>query len=224
MPLKPSSPMVPQGRTKRKACASHCSFSARHERSFEMLRSAPQPLDSQCLMQCLFVAYLSCMYTHIYISIYMYIYIYIVYEPVHNMHEARWSEQKLMPRIEEREAHFSSGHFERKQRTHITAVGSSCTFRASGVARAAPVEHSAVPGWLERHPSSILLFRGRLERHPSSILLLRGRLDQHFSNILRLWGWLELPFRAVCGSGAGSSSHFEPAAAPEQARADICNK
>ena len=32
---------------------------------------------------------------------------------------------------------------------------------AAGQARAAPVEHSAPPGWLERHPSSILRFPGQ---------------------------------------------------------------
>ena len=63
----------------------------------------------------------------------------------------------------------SSGHFERKQRTHLMAVGSNCTFRAccgyeagssgtrrafcaSGVARAAPVNHSAVPGQTRAAP------------------------------------------------------------------------
>ena len=62
-----------------------------------------------------------------------------------------------------RRQHSSSGHCERKKRTHLTAVGSSGTFGAccgpwagssctrrafclSGVARAAPVEHSAVLG------------------------------------------------------------------------------
>ena len=132
------------------------------------------------------------------------------------------AEQKLMPRIEEQEAAFFERPF-RAQAT-LTAVGSSGTFRASGVARAAPVEHSAVLGWLERHPSSILRFRGRFERHPSSILRLRNKLDQHFSSILRLWGRLERPFRASCGSGAGSGSNFEPSAASGQARAAICSK
>jgi len=95
---------------------------------------------------------------------------------------------------------------------------------ATRQARAAPVEHSAPPGLLERHPSIILRFRGRLKRHPSSILRLRTRLELHFSSILLLWGWLELPFRASCGSGVGSISHFEPSAAPGQARAAIGNK
>ena len=68
--------------------------------------------------------------------------------------------------------------------------------------------------WLERHFSRILRLPGRLEQHFSSILRLRARLEQHFSSILRLRGKLERPFRASCGSGAGSSGHFEPAAAP----------
>ena len=79
-------------------------------------------------------------------------------------------------------------------------------------------------GRLERHPSSILRFRGgssgahrafcgsgAYERHPSSILRLRGRLKHHFSSILRLWGGLERPFRAICGLGrarAAISSHL----------------
>ena len=50
--------------------------------------------------------------------------------------------------------------------------------------------------------------------HVSSILQLRARLEQHFSSILRLRGKLERPFRGSCGSGAGSSGHFEPSAAP----------
>ena len=114
-------------------------------------------------------------------------------------------------------------------------------------ARAAPVEHSALPRWLERHQSSILLFRSRSERHSSSILRLRSRLGRPQSSFLRLRGSrlerpfrepaaapgqaraaisshlrlrarLEGPFRVSCGSGPGSSGHFEPTAAPGQAR------
>ena len=69
---------------------------------------------------------------------------------------------------------------------------------------------------LERHFWSILRLRGRLEHHFSSILRLRARLEQHFPSILRLRGKLERPFRASCGSGAGSTGHFEPFAAPGQ--------
>ena len=74
---------------------------------------------------------------------------------------------------------------------------------------------------------SMLWLRGRLEHHFPSILWLRSKLERHFSSMLRLRGKLEQhsslsnTFRAFCGSGASSSGHFEPAAAPGQARAAI---
>ena len=89
-------------------------------------------------------------------------------------------------------------------------------------ARAAPVEHSALPRWLGGHQSSISRFQNKFEQHLSSILRLRGTLER--------------PFRASCGAGPGSSGYFasplrlqarleqpfrEPAAALGQARAAI---
>jgi len=81
-------------------------------------------------------------------------------------------------------------------------------------AQAAISNHLWLRSKLKRHFSSILRLRGRLEQHFSRILLLRARLEQHFSSILRLRGKFERPFRGSCCSGAGSSGHFEPSAAP----------
>ena len=106
------------------------------------------------------------------------------------------AEQKLMPIADEQRQHFSSGYFERKKRTHLTAVGSSCTFRAfcaSRVARAASVEHSAVPRQTRAAP---------VEHCGSGA-------DSSDT------------FRVFCGFRASSSGHFEPAAAPGRARAAI---
>ena len=144
------------------------------------------------------------------------------------MHEARWSRAKVdadnrRTGVSIFRAAISSARNERASRLWARAA----LFKhaaAPGQARAAPVEHPAPPGWLELHPSSILRFRGRLERHLSSILRLRGKLDWHFSSFLRLRGGLERPFRAICGSGVGSSSHFELSAALGQARAAISSK
>ena len=141
------------------------------------------------------------------------------------MHEAKWSRAKAD--ADKRRtggstfrAAISNARNERTSRLWARAALFEHA-AAPGQARAAPVEHSAPPGWLERHPSSILRFRARLERHPSSILRLRGRLERHFSSILRL---RERPFRAICGSRVGSSSHFERSAAPGQARAAKCSQ
>ena len=123
------------------------------------------------------------------------------------MHEAKWSRAKADP-----DKRRTGGS------TFRTAISNARNERTSRLwARAALFEHAAAPGqaraappgWLERHLSSILRFRGRLERHPSSILRLRVRLEQHFSSILRLQGGLEQPFRAICGSGPGSSGHMK---------------
>ena len=118
------------------------------------------------------------------------------------------AEQKMMPIKDEQGAAF----FERPFRAQETNAPHGCG--------------------LERHFSSMLLLQGRprtsrvsrgepsgLER-PASVRLW-ARLEQHFSGILRFRGKLERPFRASCGSGAGSSGHFEPSVAPEQARAAL---
>ena len=112
------------------------------------------------------------------------------------------AEQKMMPIKDEQGAAF----FERPFRTQETNAPHGCG--------------------LEWHFSSMLLLQGRprtsrasrgepsgLER-PASVRL-RARLEQHFSSILRFRGRLvERPFRTSCGSGADSSGHFEPSAAP----------
>ena len=147
------------------------------------------------------------------------------------MHEARWSRAKA-----------DAGKRRTGGSTFRAAISNARNERTSplwaraalfghaaapGQARAAPVEHSAPPGWLERHTSSILRFRGRLERHPSSILRLRGqtraalleysaalgRARAAISRHLRIRGGLEQPFRAICGSGPGSSGQMQPNAA-----------
>ena len=123
-----------------------------------------------------------------------------------------------------------SGHFERKKRTHITDVGSSGTFRAccgswagssgtrrafcaSGVARAAPVEPSAPPGQARaapvEHSAAPEQTRAALFKYSAAPGLARAAISSH----LRLRGGLEQPFRAICGSGPGSSGHMQQIAA-----------
>ena len=77
------------------------------------------------------------------------------------------AEQKMMPiKDEQGAAFFERPHFERKKRTHLTAVGSSGTFRACCGS-----------------------MQGRLERPPSGVLLLhlaargaRGTYNLNYSN------------------------------------------
>ena len=127
------------------------------------------------------------------------------------MHEAKWSRAEV--EADKRRtggstfrAAISNARNERTSRLWARAALFEHA-AAPGQARAPPVEHSAPPGWLERHPSSILRFRGILDRHPSRILRLRGGLERQFP--------------AIRSSGVGSSSHFEPSAAPGRARAAI---
>ena len=133
------------------------------------------------------------------------------------MHEARWSRAKDdADKRRTRGQHFSSGHFERKKRTRLTAVGSSGTFRAccgsragssgprrafcgsgssgtrrafcgSGEAREAPVEHSAAPGQARAAPVEY-------SAAPVEPSAAPGRARAAFSSHLRL--------RASWGSGA----------------------
>ena len=126
-------------------------------------------------------------------------------EPVHNVHEAKRRRAKVV--AENRRTgdstfrvSISSGSNERT---------SSSTFRATGVTRAELFEHSAVLGWLQRHPSSTRV-QGRLVRPPSSIPWLRGRFDPfEYSAVLRraraaISSQLCAPRRAR----AATSSHF----------------
>ena len=154
------------------------------------------------------------------------------------MHEARWSRAKVDADNRRTggsifRAATSSARNERTSRLWARAVllEAAAAPAAPGQARAAPVEHSAPPGWLERHPSSILRFRGpgpgqtRAAPVEHSVApgqtraalfefsAAPGRARAAISSHLRLRGGLERPFRASCGSGAGSSGHFEPSAA-----------
>ena len=129
--------------------------------------------------------------------------------PVHHMHVAKWSRATV-----DAENRRTGDRFERALRAQATNTPRGCglelNFLSFGMIRAAPVEHSALPGWCERHPSSILRYWGRLGWHPSSIL--------------QFWGEHTRPFRASCGCGAGSSSHFEIDAAAGWARAAISSQ
>ena len=142
----------------------------------------------------------------------------------------------MMPKadghLECRRQHFSSGHFECKKRTHLTAVGSRGTaaltrraFCASGAARAAPVEHSAVPGQARAAPVEHSASPGQTREAPVEYSAAPGRARAAISSHLRPRGGLERPFRAICGSGPSSSGHiFEPSAAPGRARAAISSQ
>ena len=158
------------------------------------------------------------------------------------MHEARWYREKKdadnrRTRASILRAAISNASNERtsQQWAREALFGHDV---APEQARAAPVEHSALPRWLEGYLSSISRFQSRFERHLSSILRLWGTPEQQFrascgagpgssshsASQLRLRARLERPFRAHCGSGAGSSGYFEPAAAPGQARATFSSK
>ena len=155
------------------------------------------------------------------------------------MHEARWNRAKddagnRRTRASILRAAISNASNERTSRQWVRAALFEHAV-APEEARAAPVEHSALPRWRGGHQSSISRFRNRFERHLSSILRLRGTLGRpfrascgagpgssgHFASQLRLRARFERPFRASCGSGPGSTGHFEPFAAPGQARAVI---
>ena len=119
---------------------------------------------------------------------------------MHNKHEARWNREKNDADNRRTRASKRTSRQWAREALFEHAV-------APEQARAVLVELSALPRWLEGHQSSISQFRSRFERHLSSILRLRGTLER--------------PFRASCGAGPGSSGHFEPTAAPCQARATI---
>ena len=55
---------------------------------------------------------------------YIYIYIYNSVNPCITCTKQSGDEQKMMPIKTNMSQHFTSGHFERKKRTHLTAVGS----------------------------------------------------------------------------------------------------
>ena len=139
------------------------------------------------------------------------------------MHEAWWSRakndaDKRRTRGSSFRAATSSARNERTSRLWARAALLEHA-AAPGQARAAPVEHSAAPGQTRAAHFEYSAVPGRLERRLSRILQLHAKLERHPSSILRLRGRLERPFRAICGPGAGSSGHFEPSAAPGQARA-----
>ena len=114
-------------------------------------------------------------------------------------------------------------------------AGSSGTRRAlcaSGVARAAPVEPSAPPGQARAAPvehsaapeqTRAALFEHSAAPGPARAALFEpsaapGRARAAISSQLRLRGWLEQPFRAICGSGPGSSGQVQQIAASLEAR------
>ena len=160
------------------------------------------------------------------------------------MHEARWNREKDDADNKRTRASTLS---ERPSRTQASNERTSrqgaraALFEHVVAARAAPVEHSALPRRLQGHQSSISRFRSRFERHLSSILRLRGTLEQpfrarcgagpgpsgHFASQLRLWARLERPFRANSGSGPGSMSQtsagvvFSSQAEPSRGRPGI---
>ena len=155
------------------------------------------------------------------------------------MHEAKWSRAKVDADTRRTggstfRAAISSARNERTSRLWARATLFEHA-AAPGQARAAPVEYSAPPGRLERHPSSILRFgadssgirRAFCGSGADSISTFRvfcgsgagssghfepfaapGRARDAISSQLRLRGGLEQPFRAICGSGAGSSGHM----------------
>ena len=114
------------------------------------------------------------------------------------MHEARWNRAKddagnRRTRASILRAAISNASNERTSRQWVRVALFEHAV-APEEARAAPVEHSALPRWRGGHQSSISRFRSRFERHLSSILRLRATLKRLF--------------RASCGAGPGSSGHF----------------
>ena len=84
--------------------------------------------------------------------------------------------------------------------------------------RVAPVEHSAAPGHTRAAISSQLRHWARLEQPFREPAAAPGQGRAAISSQLRLQAMLERLFRASCGSGPGSSGHFEQCAALGQAR------
>ena len=144
------------------------------------------------------------------------------------------AEQKSIPIKDEHEA----AVFERPFRTQETnaphGCGSSGVFRAccgswvgssgtrraccaSGVARAAPIGHSAVPG----HTSGTRrAFCGSGADSSITFRVFCGSgagSSGHFEPSA-VWGGLEQPFRAICGSGPSSRGHMPQIAAFREAR------
>ena len=121
--------------------------------------------------------------------------------------EQSGAEQKLMPITDEQK----TALFERKKRTHLTAVGSSGTFRACcGYGASSSDTFRAFCG---SGASSSGTFRAFCGSGASSSSTSRAFCSSGPG--------LSSTSRAFCGSGACSSGHFEPAAAPGQARAAI---
>ena len=148
------------------------------------------------------------------------------------------AEQTLMPIKDEQRAALFERPF-RTQETNAphTAVSSSGTrraccgswagssgtrraFCASGVARAAPVEHSAVPGQTRAAPVEHSAAPGQTRAALFEYSAALGQARAAISSYLRLRGGLEQPFRAICGSGPGSSGQMQPNAA----NSDISSK
>ena len=87
-----------------------------------------------------------------------------------------------------------------------------------GQARAAPVEHSAAPGQTRAAPVEHSAAPGQTRSALFEPSAAPGRARGAISSQLRLLGGLEQPFRAICGSGPGSSSYMQQIAAFLEAR------
>ena len=81
---------------------------------------------------------------------------------------------------------------------------------APGQARVALVEHSAVPGQTRAAPVEHSAAPGQTRAALFEYSAAPGRARAAISSYLRLRGGLEQPFRAICGSGPGSSGQMQP--------------
>ena len=125
--------------------------------------------------------------------------------------EQSGAEQKWRPITDEQKTVI----FERKKRTHLTAVGSSGTFRACCASRASSSNtFRAFRGSGAGSSRSFRAFCGSGAGSSSTSRPFCGS-GPGLSSTFRAFK-LERPFRGSCGSGAGSSGHFEPSAAPRQ--------
>ena len=146
------------------------------------------------------------------------------------MHEARWRRakddaDKRRTRGSIFRAAISSARNERTSRLwaraalfeHAAAPGQARAApvehsAAPGQARAAPVEHSAPPGQARAAPIEYSATLGQTRSARFEYSAAPGRARAAISNHLRQGG-LEQPFRAICGSGPGSSGHMQQIAA-----------
>ena len=147
------------------------------------------------------------------------------------MHEAKWSRAKIdadnrRTRGSTFRAAISSARNKRTSRLwaraalfeHAAVPGQARAPPAEhpaapGQARAAPVEHSAAPGQARAAPVEHSAASGQTREAPVEYSPAPGRARAAISTHLRPRGGLERPFRAICGSGPGSSGHMQHIAA-----------